>query len=436
MYTPYWQGNVIYNETVMLVDDGTTISGKLQYTPVKILSVRDYAWTTEYQAGKDYTISGNVISLGTDSAMPYLTEANLVGNDLPAGYQLVSSIANVETDVVRMGATIYTEGSLIYGHQVSVSYVYNPADIQNVPVAFSAPKTKAKLEAGEDVTIVTTGDSVMAGCSTSGYFNHEPYTETFMEMVKDGLETKYNGNVTLVNKAVGGKTSTWGATDSHIAELTAQNPDILFVHFGINDCGSGASKNMYKDNIEYIIMKVHDALPDCEIVLIKAFTPHPTSYDTYRLEDYWEKLDGLCAEYENVTALDMYSQSTEMLKVKKYMDVTGRCLARGLPKSVRVYPADIKNALTDPINQILDAITEVIDNTPPELDGDIVNNGILLTGGGSMLAGLSEVITSCIGVRVRIPPNAEQCVAIGAGRAMRFFSEGPAERALYGKYLR
>ena len=120
----------------------------------------------------------------------------------------------------------------------------------------------------------------------------------------------------------------------------------------------------------------------------------------------------------------------------KYMDVTGRCLARGLPKSVRVYPSDIKNALTDPINQILDAITEVIDNTPPELDGDIVNNGILLTGGGSLLAGLSEVITSCIGVRVRIPPNPEQCVAIGAGRAMRFFSEGPAERALYGKYLR
>ena len=120
----------------------------------------------------------------------------------------------------------------------------------------------------------------------------------------------------------------------------------------------------------------------------------------------------------------------------RYMDVTGRCLARGLPKVVRVYPHDIKAALTDPINQILDAITEVIDNTPPELDGDIVSNGILLTGGGSLLAGLGEVVTSCIGVRARIPQNPDQCVAIGTGKAMRFFSEGPTERALYGRYLR
>jgi hypothetical protein len=94
-------------------------------------------------------------------------------------------------------------------------------------------------------------------------------------------------------------------------------------------------------------MKVHDALPDCEIVLIKAFTPHPTSYDTYRLEDYWEKLDGLCAEYENVTALDMYSQSTEMLIVKKYMDVTGNGINHLNDFSARLYAMNILGSLID-----------------------------------------------------------------------------------------
>lgn len=107
----------------------------------------------------------------------------------------------------------------------------------------------------------------------------------------------------------------------------------------------------------------------------------------------------------------------------KYMDVTGRCLARGLPKVIRVYPGDIKAALTDPVNQILDAITEVIDNTPPELDGDIVSNGILLTGGGCLLNGFDQVISSCIGVRTRIPPHPEQCVALGTGKAMRFLGD-------------
>ena len=107
----------------------------------------------------------------------------------------------------------------------------------------------------------------------------------------------------------------------------------------------------------------------------------------------------------------------------KCMAVTGRGLARGLPKVIRVYPGDIKAALTDPVNQILDAITEVIDNTPPELDGDIVSNGILLTGGGCLLNGFDQVISSCIGVRARIPQNPDQCVAIGTGKAMRFLGD-------------
>lgn len=347
MTTPYWQGNVIYNETVMLIDDGQSISGKLQYEPVKILSVRDYTWKTEYEEGKDYTFNGKVISLGTDSAIPYLTEENLNGNDLPEGYRLVDSIANIETDVMRMGATIYTEGSLIYGHQVSVSYVYDPTEITHEISSYEAPKTLAKLQSGEDVTIVTTGDSVMEGCSTSGHFNHEPYTKTFMEMVKEGLEANYEGNITLVNKAVGGKTSTWGATDAHIAELIKPNPDILFVHFGINDCGGGASKNMYEDNLEYIIMKVREALPDCEIVLIKAFTPHPVTYDTDRLSSYWAKIDDLCVRYENVTSLDMYTPSVEMLKVKKYMDVTGNGINHLNDFSARLYAMYMLDSLVD-----------------------------------------------------------------------------------------
>ena len=346
MRTPYWLGNVIYNETVMLTDDGETISGKLQYKPVKILSVRDYTWTTEYSAS-DYSVHENVITIDESSSLPYLKAENFHGENLPAGFKITTSIADVMTDVVKMGSTIYHEGPLIYGHQISVSYVYDPADITVQPTAFEAPKTVAKLKAGEDVTIVTTGDSVMAGCSTSGYFNHAPYMPTFMEMVQEGLQDTYEGNITLVNKAVGGKTSTWGASDPHIAELIAQNPDILLIHFGINDCGSGASKNMYEDNLEYIIMKVHAALPNCEIVLIKAFTPHPVVYDTEKLSDYWKKIDGLCKTYDNVSSLDLYTQSTEMLKIKKYMDVTGNGINHLNDFSARLYVMHILNSLVD-----------------------------------------------------------------------------------------
>lgn len=113
----------------------------------------------------------------------------------------------------------------------------------------------------------------------------------------------------------------------------------------------------------------------------------------------------------------------------KSMNVYGRCLNSGMPREITVYPYHIKEALLDSVNQILDAITEVIDNTPPELDGDIVNNGILLTGGSALLPGLKEVIADCIGVKCNVPKNPEQCVAIGTGKAGRYIAEMESRNA-------
>lgn len=82
MTAPYFKGNVIYNETVLLVEDKGAISGKLQYAPVKILSVRDYTWEKEYPAS-DFTVAGNVITAKKGSELPFLTAENLKGNDIP-----------------------------------------------------------------------------------------------------------------------------------------------------------------------------------------------------------------------------------------------------------------------------------------------------------------------------------------------------------------
>ena len=129
MIAPYFKGNVIYNETVMLVEENGVISGKLQYDPVRILSVRDYTWEKEYPSN-EYTLNGNVISMNEGGTLPYLTAENLQGKNIPEPYRQVSSITNVETDWVLMGGSVYTEGSLIYGHQISVSYVYDPRGLK------------------------------------------------------------------------------------------------------------------------------------------------------------------------------------------------------------------------------------------------------------------------------------------------------------------
>lgn len=348
---PFWKGNVIYNETVMPVQYKDGIYGKLQYTPVKMLSVRNFDYSQEFSEGKDYVVNGNVITLTENSDMPYLTQENLKGNNVPEPYRKVNAISDTERDFVMMGNTIYTEGSLIYGHQIAVSYVYDTKDLNLAAmpsvIGEGAIKTKAKLDGGEDVRISIIGDSVAEGCSSSGFFRRSPYMPNFITLARDGLARDYpDSEISLFNIARGGTSSDWGANTTQINAIIDTAPDILFVHFGINDCGKNAGANSYADNIESMVLSVKDAVSNCEIVLIKAFTPNPLSYNTDLMEKYFRKLDYIAARNEGVYTLDMYKISVEMLKTKKYFDVTGNGINHLNDYSSRLYAMAIYSMLS------------------------------------------------------------------------------------------
>ncbi|MBQ6727756.1 MAG: SGNH/GDSL hydrolase family protein [Clostridia bacterium] len=348
---PFWKGNVIYNETVMPVKHKDGIYGKLQYTPVKILSVRNFDYSTEFIEGTDYTVNGNVISLTEDSAMPYLTEENLKGENVPAPYRQVSVVSDAERDFVIMGGTIYTEGSLVYGHQIAVSYVFDTKDINisSMPAVSGegVQKVKAKLGAGEDVRITIIGDSVAEGCSSSGFFNRSPYMPNFIRLATDGLKRDYpDCDISLYNLARGGTTSDWGAANTQINAIIETAPDILFIHFGINDCGKNTGAGTYADNIESMVLAIKAAVKDCEIVIIKAFTPNPVSYNIDLFERYFKKADEIAARNEDVYTLDMYKLSADMLKTKKYFDLTGNGINHLNDYTSRLYAMAVYSMLS------------------------------------------------------------------------------------------
>lgn len=85
----------------------------------------------------------------------------------------------------------------------------------------------------------------------------------------------------------------------------------------------------------------------------------------------------------------------------QYMEVKGRCLIQGLPRVVAVSSYEIMNALTPPISEVIDAICDVIERTPPELIGDIMRNGIVMTGGGSLLYGFDRLIEHVTNIPTR-----------------------------------
>ncbi len=97
------------------------------------------------------------------------------------------------------------------------------------------------------------------------------------------------------------------------------------------------------------------------------------------------------------------------------MEIKGRNLIDGLPKSVEITSEQVRQALADPVDQILDSIRYTLDRTPPELAADIIERGITLTGGGALLRGLDKLISSETGMPVNVAKNPIDCVVNGTG---------------------
>lgn len=100
------------------------------------------------------------------------------------------------------------------------------------------------------------------------------------------------------------------------------------------------------------------------------------------------------------------------------MEIRGRDLITGLPKTLKITSTEIMDALREPINSIIEAIKLTLEKTPPELAADIMDKGIMLTGGGALLNGLDRLVKQETGMPVQIAENAIDCVALGAGRVV------------------
>ena len=100
------------------------------------------------------------------------------------------------------------------------------------------------------------------------------------------------------------------------------------------------------------------------------------------------------------------------------MDVRGRDLITGLPKTITIYSSEMMEALEEPAMLIVDAVHSVLEKTPPELAADISDKGIYMTGGGCLIDGLDRLLQEKTGINVMIAEDAISCVAKGTGKAL------------------
>ena len=106
----------------------------------------------------------------------------------------------------------------------------------------------------------------------------------------------------------------------------------------------------------------------------------------------------------------------------KTLDVRGRNLVTGLPKTVTVSSEETEEALKEATAQIVEAVHSILERTPPELTADIAERGIVLTGGGALLRGLEELLESKTGINTMTAEDPMQCVAVGTGKFVEFLS--------------
>ena len=104
-------------------------------------------------------------------------------------------------------------------------------------------------------------------------------------------------------------------------------------------------------------------------------------------------------------------------------EVKGRNLVNGLPKTADISSSELIEALVDPVNRILDAVHMVLERTPPQLVGDLDKNGIIMSGGGSLIYGIDRLIERSTGIRTVVVDDAISCAAYGAGKMLNHLED-------------
>jgi rod shape-determining protein MreB len=100
------------------------------------------------------------------------------------------------------------------------------------------------------------------------------------------------------------------------------------------------------------------------------------------------------------------------------MEIKGRDLMNGVPKEITINQAQIADALAEPVSAIVEGVRLALENTQPELAADIVDQGIVLTGGGALLGQIADVLREATGLPVTVADDPLTCVALGTGRAL------------------
>lgn len=341
---PFWDGEVMEGESVLFIrEDGKEAATASVLLPIrKIVTVRNSAGDVTYEEGRDYTwkAGSREVTLPPGSRIVASRPQDL---RRPPGSQPYRLTRRDGGDEIMFG------GKLEYhALQTIITYEHDAGAWTGPKPTFdpaALPRTVAKLERGEPVSIVVLGDSISTGCNASGWGGGAPFQPAYQDLLRLDLEERFDSQIRLTNLSVGGMDTAWALT--MLDEVAKGEPDLVIVAFGMNDA-AGRPAAEYRDNTARVVSGIRERRPDAEIILVATMIGNP-EWVALRQElfpAYRDALAGLQAP--GVALADVTSIWSRFLALKHDWDQTGNGVNHPNDFGHRVYAQVIATLLTPP----------------------------------------------------------------------------------------
>lgn len=372
----FWTENVMYNETVCMLQEGDVISAHALFTPTRIISVVNNALNKEYKEGVDYTwVEGtNELRWLEGSSIPYFYEGALMGLKEEGSTEYVKDWDGSfdETGRCRLGGVLYCVGPFVYQKQIAITYEYDLSQAEDISVASyqgdRLPTFTQKLKNGEEVGILFYGSSSFQGADASGFHGRAPY----MPILSDLMGNYLNDNgmpAKITNLGVGGwntgaglaalkgETSYTAGGQSRPVNGTDGKPvgdryqqiaqagdyDLVIIgFFAGNNYGVGINAEQFKADIEAMMDIFRENNPQCEFLILTGMVTNPK--DTYT-PAYVEKAYEIAGEEHAL--VDMYKTHSDILKTKDFISTSGNNINHGNDWLIRVTAQNMLSAMVE-----------------------------------------------------------------------------------------
>ncbi len=309
---PIWNTEIIYDESLTMVRKDGKAEAALLFEPKEILSVTSADKTEEYKECTDWEFCDGKFCLTKGSRIFAFEEEELINEDC------TKLLDYRETLDGRY--SLFQEDHFFHDRQIAVTYRKAGGSLPCAPLFCGEllPRTMKKLHSGERLRIVTFGDSIAQGSNSSGTTLTTPFLPTWSDLLAEQLRRTYKVAVRMINTAIGGQNSYWGAENAR-DRVGEHDPDLAIIAFGMND---REEPEKFIQNMQLIIERTKERSPITEFILCATTIPNPNlkGYRVYQ-DQYGDALKEM--EEMGVAIADFGGVQKCLLERKRFIDMTG-----------------------------------------------------------------------------------------------------------------